>query len=448
MSYVDKIPQRIRYILGVAVLLAIMLSVSLSSAETGTGRRIDRMQSFLGVVIITLFMIATSKHPRSIPWRTVIIGYVMQFCLGCIVVKTKWGQDLFTWLASIAASLLEFSNYGTKFILGDTVGQMTSIFAISVFPAIIFFASFIQVVYYLGGMQWLLKRFGWVFYKTLGVSGSEAVAAAASPFVGQGESALLVKDYLPQMTRSEIHACMTAGFATVSGSTLQGYIALGVDAKSIITACIMSIPCSLALSKIRYPEKEESLTRGRMVEPSHSKEEVNVLHAIGNGAAIGMNLSLLILANLVAVISLVNLIDFLLTWLGQFIAIRQLTLELILGYLLYPFTWLLGVPAGDVLHVSQLLGLKFVANEFVAYNRLNDASSGPSVSSQLSVRGRTIAEFALCGFGNLGSIAMQIGALGTLAPDRKADVSRMAMSACVTGSIATCLSAAIVSMVM
>ncbi|KAJ2592586.1 hypothetical protein H4R99_006361 [Coemansia sp. RSA 1722] len=448
MTYVDMVPLWIRYIIGVGGLLAIILSVSLSSAENGTGKRIDRMQSFLGVIVITLVMIATSKHPRHIPWRTVIVGYLIQFCLGCIVVKTKWGQDLFTWLASIAASLLEYSNYGTKFILGDTVGAMTSIFAISVFPAIIFFASFIQVVYYLGGMQWLLRRFGWFFYKMLNVSGSESIAAAASPFVGQSESALLIKDYIPHMTQSEIHACMTAGFATVSGSTLQGYIALGVDPKSIITACIMSIPCSLALSKIRYPEKEESLTRGRMVEPSHTSEEVNVLHAIGNGAATGMNLSLLIMANLIAVISLVNLVDFLLTWLGQFIAIRQLTLELILGYLLYPFTWLLGVPTHDVLHVSQLLGLKFVANEFVAYQRLNDATNGPSVSSLLSLRGKTIAEFALCGFGNLGSIAMQIGALGTLAPGRKADVSRLAMSACITGSVATCLSAAIISMVM
>ncbi|KAJ2372883.1 hypothetical protein IW150_003895 [Coemansia sp. RSA 2607] len=400
------------------------------------------------ILVITLGLVATSKHPRSIQWHTVIVGFLMQFCLGCIVTKTQWGQALFSWLASIASSLLEFSNYGTKFILGDTVGAMTSIFAISVFPAIIFFASFIQVVYYLGGIQWMLKRIGWVFHKTLDISGCESVVTAASPFIGQSENVLLVKDYLPHMTKSEIHACMTAGFATVSGSTLQGYIALGVNAQNIITACIMSIPCSVALSKIRYPETEESLTRGKMVEPPRSTKEVNVLHAVANGAATGINLSLLIAANLIAIISLVHLVDFLLTWFGQFIAIHELTIELILGYVLYPFTWLLGVPAGDVLRVSQLLGLKFVANEFVAYQRLNDASSGPSVSSQLSVRGRTIAEFAFCGFGNLGSIAMQVGALSTLAPGRSGDFSRLAFSACVTGSIATCLSAAIISMVI
>ncbi|KAJ2389742.1 hypothetical protein GGI05_003407 [Coemansia sp. RSA 2603] len=448
MRYVVRVPLWVRYAISVSVLLAIVLSVSLSFKESSAGKRIDRMQAFLGVIVITLGLVATSKHPRSIQWHTVIVGFLMQFCLGCIVTKTQWGQALFSWLASIASSLLEFSNYGTKFILGDTVGAMTSIFAISVFPAIIFFASFIQVVYYLGGIQWMLKRIGWVFHKTLDISGCESVVTAASPFIGQSENVLLVKDYLPHMTKSEIHACMTAGFATVSGSTLQGYIALGVNAQNIITACIMSIPCSVALSKIQYPETEESLTRGKMVEPPRSTKEVNVLHAVANGAATGINLSLLIAANLIAIISLVHLVDFLLTWFGQFIAIHELTIELILGYVLYPFTWLLGVPAGDVLRVSQLLGLKFVANEFVAYQRLNDASSGPSVSSQLSVRGRTIAEFAFCGFGNLGSIAMQVGALSTLAPGRSGDFSRLAFSACVTGSIATCLSAAIISMVI
>ncbi|KAJ2725351.1 hypothetical protein GGI07_001359 [Coemansia sp. Benny D115] len=185
-----------------------------------------------------------------------------------------------------------------------------------------------------------------------------------------------------------------------------------------------------------------------MADPPRTSNEANVLHALGNGAALGINLSLLIFANLVAIIAMVHLVNFLLTWLGQFITIDSLTIELILGYLLYPFTWLLGVPSKDVLKVSQLLGLKFVGNEFVAYQRLNDTSNGPSVSSMLSVRGRTIAEFALCGFGNLGSIAMQIGSLGSLAPARKGDFSRLALSACITGSIATCMSAAIISMVM
>ncbi|KAJ2849408.1 hypothetical protein IWW36_002654 [Coemansia brasiliensis] len=305
------------------------------------------------------------------------------------------------------------------------------------------------MVYYLGGIQWMLRYMGKGFQWLLDTSGAESIVAAASPFLGQAENVLLVKDYLPHMTNSEIHTCMTAGFATVSGSVLQGYIALGVDPKNIITACIMSIPCSLALSKMRYPETEEPLTRGKIIEPPRSTEEVNVLHAIGNGAAIGMNLSLLIAANLIAVISIVNLADFLLTWLGQFVSIQNLTMELILGYVLYPYVWLLGVPKADVTRVAQLLGLKFISNEFVAYQHLNSATDGGKIlRDQLSPRALVISEFALCGFGNLSSIAQQIGSLGALAPTRKSEFSRLALSACITGSIATTLTAAIISMVM
>ncbi|KAJ2109532.1 hypothetical protein IW146_006320 [Coemansia sp. RSA 922] len=446
-SRAQRIPLRLRYLLGVVVLVAIVLSVSLTIPENNVGRRIDRMQSFLGIIIILLVMTATSTRPRSIQWRTVYVGLLLQFCLGCIVIKTKWGNDFFTWLASMASGLLAFANYGTKFLLGDSIGSL-DIFVITVFPAVIFFSAFIQVVQYLGGIQWIIKKLGWAFQQLLGTSGTESMVAAASPFLGISENVLLVKDYIEHMTCSELHACMTAGFATISGSTLQGYIALGVDAKNIITACIMSIPCSLALSKLRYPETEESLTRGVIVDPPRNTDEANILHALANGAAIGINLSLLISANLIAIIALVNLIDFLLTWLGQFVAIHQLTLELILGYVLYPYAWLLGVPHKDILNVSQLLGLKFITNEFVAYQRLTGETNGPALKILLSSRGLAIAEFALCGFGNLGSIAIEIGVMSTLAPSRKTDISRLVLSACITGSIATTITAAIVSMVM
>ncbi|KAJ2007916.1 hypothetical protein GGI04_001108 [Coemansia thaxteri] len=448
-SRLRRIPLWLQYLLGLSVLLSVVLAVSLAVPEDSTGRRVDRMQSLLGILVIMALLVATSKHPKSIQWRTVLVGCLLQFVLGCIVVKTRWGSDLFTWMASIASGLLGFSSYGTKFLLGDKIGGLSDVFAISVMPAIVFFAAFIEVVYYLGGMQWLLKKLGWVFQKLLCTSGAESIVAAASPFLGMSENVLLVKDYVEHMTNSELHACMTAGFATVSGSTMQGYIVLGVDAKNIITACIMSIPCSLALSKIRYPETEESLTRGVIVEPPRRTDQANILHALANGAAVGLNLSLLMAASLIAIISLVNLVDFLLTWLGQFIGIHQLTLELILGYLLYPYAWLLGVPSKDILSVSRLLGLKFITNEFVAYQQLTGSSNGSTaLKSFLSNRALTIAEFALCGFGNLGSIAIQIGTLGALAPSRKADVSRLALSACITGSIATTITAAIVSMVL
>ncbi|KAJ1996356.1 hypothetical protein GGI25_000419 [Coemansia spiralis] len=361
--------------------------------------RLARMQSFLGIIIITAALVFTSKNRKFINWRTVT----------------------------------------------DAVNS--GAIAITMFPTIIFFAAFIQTMYYLGGVQWLLRHVGWFFYKLLDTSGAEAVVASASPFIGQSENTLLVKDYLEHMTKSELHACMTAGFATISGSVFQAYVALGVDAKNLITACIMSIPCSLALSKIRYPETEEPITRGPVI-LSKRKKEANILHALGNGAATGMQLSLLILATIIGMVSLIYAINFFLTWLGQFVGISNLSLELILGYLFYPLTWLLGVPGRDVLAVSKLLGLKLIGNEFIAYSQLTGATGNPPVQDHLSPRGLMIAQFSLAGFANTGSVAQVIAAIGSLAPSRKEDVSRLALSACLTGATATMLTAAIVSMIV
>ncbi|KAJ2389741.1 hypothetical protein GGI05_003406 [Coemansia sp. RSA 2603] len=316
------------------------------------------------------------------------------------------------------------------------------------FPVIIFFAAFVQVMYYLGAVQWVLQHLGWFFYKTLGTSNAESIVASASPFVGQSENTLLVMDYLEHMTNSELHACMTAGFATISGSVFQAYVVLGVDARNLITACIMSIPCSLALSKIRYPENDQPAARSFPVKLKKREREVNILHALGNGAATGVHLSLLILATIIAMVSLIYAANFVLTWFGQFVGIHSLTLELILGYLLYPLTWLLGVPSKDVLQVSQLLGLKLVANEFVAYSQLTGVASGTAVQDTISPRALLIAQFALAGFANTGSVAQVIASIGSLAPSRKADVSRLAVSACLTGALATAMSAAIVSMIV
>ncbi|KAJ2710741.1 hypothetical protein H4R19_003596 [Coemansia spiralis] len=444
-TLLQPVPAYLRYLAGGAVLLALFLSVSLSAAVDKYGGRLARMQSLLGVAVITGILVCTSRTPKYINWRTVLVGYLMQFCLGCIVLKTQWGSDLFSWLAEIASGFLAFSRFGAGLLFGQGALNSGAI-AVTLFPAIIFFASFVQILYYLGGVQWLLKRMGWLFQKLLDVSGAESIVASASPFIGQSENTLLVKDYLEHMTKSELHACMTAGFATISGSVFQAYVGMGVDAKNLITACIMSIPCSLALSKIRYPETEEPVTRGNVV-LSKREKEANILHAMGNGAATGMTLSLLILATIIGMVSLIHAIDFFLTWAGQFIGIPDLTMELVLGYLFYPLTWLLGVPGQDVFQVSQLLGLKLIANEFVAYSRLVGADGSTAIQDSLSPRGLMIAQFALAGFANTGSVAQVIAAVGALAPTRKSDVARLALSACLTGALATMMTAAIVAMV-
>ncbi|OLY77767.1 Sodium/nucleoside cotransporter 2 [Smittium mucronatum] len=445
------IPERFRVIVYAVTVFAIFLVVTLTLPVSEYGGRGTRIQSLAGIVIVIFFMTLTSKYPRKIQWYTVITGQLLQFILGVIVLKTNAGLQFFKWLSEIASGLLEFSVAGTEFLFGEKLIEDYGGFAFTVFPAVIFFVALIQIVYFLGGMQWLIGKLSVFFTALMGTSGSESVVASACPFVGQGESAVLVSQYVEFMTKSELHAIMTSGFSTISGSVLSGYLSLGIDLTYIITSCIMSIPCSLAMSKLRYPETEESLTKGKAVKPKAETEDINFLHAAGNGAALGMTLSLLIAASLIAIISLLAFINFILTWLGQFVGINDpvLTLNLILGYILYPFAWLLGVPALDLLSVSKLLGTKIVANEFVAYSDLvTKDAKGNSVISSIEPRSRIIVQFALCGFANFSSVGMQIGAIGAISPPRKGDLARLALSAMFTGFISTCISAAIAGLLL
>ncbi|KAJ2139919.1 hypothetical protein IW145_000069 [Coemansia sp. RSA 521] len=440
---VDRIPEKMRYPVSGGIVVAIFLSASLGFPTNGGESRLARMQSFFGILVITTLLYVTSQHRRHINWRTVCVGYLLQLGVGCLVMKTRWGSNVFSWLARLTSGFLACSQAGTRLLFGQHIMDSGAV-AATMFPAIIFFASFVQIMYYVGAVQWVLDRVGLLFTKLMSTTRAEAVVAAASPFVGQSENVLLVKDLLNHMTRSELHACMTAGFATISGSVFQSYVALGVDAKSLITACVMSVPCSLALSKIRYPETEEPV---RDTAVSRREKESNVLHAMANGAATGINLCLLILATVISMVSLIYAIDFALSWFGHFVGISDLTLELILGYVFYPLAWLLGVPGPDVLQVAQLLGLKLVGNEFIAYSKLTGAGGGVAVQDHLLPRSRMIAYFALAGFANTGSVAQVIAAFGALAPARKGDISSLALSACLTGAVATMLTAAIVSMI-
>jgi CNT family concentrative nucleoside transporter len=362
----------------------------------------------------------------------------LQFLLGVFILKTQVGSDIFGWVSNMASYFLAFSKEGAKFVFGQDITKW-QIFAVAVLPGVLFFASFIQIVYYLGGMQWVIKKFAWVMVRLMDTSGSESVVAAASPFVGQGESALLVQPFIEDMTLSEIHSTMTSGFSTIAGSVLIAFIALGIDSRALITACVMSVPCSLAVSKLRYPETQTSLTKGTVTIPDSGDAEANALHAAANGAAQGMHLVALIVGTLIAVISLLALVDAMLSFFGAFLGFEKLTLVMVTKYFFYPFAFLIGIPLDDISAVSGLMSEKMFVNEFAAFIDL----AGLNKDGLISARGFLLTTFALCGFANFASIGIQIGCIGAMAPNRKGDLAKLAFSAMVTGTMSTFMTATI-----
>jgi concentrative nucleoside transporter, CNT family len=337
---------------------------------------------------------------------------------------------------------------------------------VTVIPPIIFFVSFIQLLYYWGWLQWAIGKFAVIFFYGMRVSGAEAVVAAASPFVGQGESAMLIKPFIPHLTSAELHQVMTSGFATIAGSVLAAYISMGISPLALISSCVMSIPASLTISKLRYPETEESLTTGKIVIPRDTDERPsNSLHAFANGSWLGIKIGGMIVAAVLCILSLLGLTNGLLSWWGRYLNIDDppLSVELIVGYLLYPIAFLLGVERnGDLLKVSQLIGIKIVANEFVAVrppspHNPKQATDRPSkfgtmtrdpTYATLSARSRLIATYALCGFGNISSLGIQIGVLSQLAPRRSGQVAKVAVSALISGVVATLTSASVAGMLI
>ncbi|KAG0165936.1 hypothetical protein DFQ28_008234 [Apophysomyces sp. BC1034] len=433
------VSSRVRSILYCAFTIAVIVVTVFCLPESPDSTRIQRLIALFGVLIFLASVFACSNNHRAVNWNTVSGGVLLQFLLALFVFRTSVGQSIFSWASAFARGYLSKAYYGTAFVFGDAVAN-SGTFAVSVFPTVIFFAATVQVLYYLNSLQWLLAKCAVVFKALLGVSGAESVVAVASPFLGQGENALLVKPFLPHMTNAELHQVMTSGFATISGAVLYGYISMGISPEALLTSCIMSIPCSLAISKLRYPETKIPMTAHEVKVPPSDEKASNLLHAAGNGAAIGMNIALLICANLISLLALLYAVNAGLTWIGNFLNIQNLTLQLITGYIFVPVAWLMGVPNNDLVTVGQLLATKIWANEFVAYQDM--------MKLVLPERTRMIATYALCGFANLGSVGMQIGVLGTLAPKRAGDISRLAVSAMMCGAISTWVSAAVAGMLI
>ena len=346
-----------------------------------------------------------------------------------------WESQLRNWFHTAIAAFRSGGFPRTK--------QLLSSFAFGVLPTIIFFSSLMSMLYYLGVMQKVVSFFAWIMQRTLGTSGAESLSAAANVFVGQTEAPLVIRPYVSKMTQSELMAIMVGGFATIAGGVLAAYVSFGIDAGHLITASVISAPAALLIAKVMQPETEHSVTMGK-VEIHVEEQESNLIEAAAAGATAGMKLAINVAAMLIAFLALIAMFNGLVGWTGTWFGFENAdrwSLEKGLGWLFWPLAWLMGIPATDCGIAGQLLGTKMVANEFVAYLQLGQVME--SQTQSLAPRTVTILTYALCGFANFGSIGIQLGGIGGVAPDRRGDLARLGLRAMFGGTLAAFMTACI-----
>ena len=396
----------------------------------------EQIISVLGLFAMLAIAWALSIDRKAIKWRPVIGGTLLQVVFALLILRTDTGRQVFDAIGAVITHFLDFTDAGASFVFGDRFKEFY--FAFKVLPTIIFFSSFITILYYFGVLQWVVKVFAKVMIRAMGTSGSESLSASANIFVGQTEAPLLIRPYVPTMTQSELMAVMTGGFATVAGGVMAAYIGMGVSAKHLLAASVMSAPAALVMAKLMFPEKEHSLTKGK-VEIEVERPWANVIDAASAGAGDGLKLALTVGAMLIAFVGLIALIDWPITSIGKAMGYDQVSLRWILGVLCRPLAWLMGVPWADAGQVGTLIGIKTAVNEFVGYVEMEKMVA----AGQLSERAQVIATYALCGFSNFSSIAIQIGGIGGMAPERRSDLARLGLRAMVAGSLACFQTAAI-----
>ncbi|WP_276362656.1 nucleoside transporter C-terminal domain-containing protein [Daejeonella sp. H1SJ63] len=423
----------------------------------------ERFTGLIGVVLIFAIAFLMSNNRKAINYRLVLSGLAIQTALAIFILKIPLGKTIFSWLGDAITRILNFSQSGASFVFGPLVNTANMskafgngnefIFFFNIIPTIIFVAVLVSVAYYLGIMQRLVKLIAYLVYKLMGVSGSEALSNVASAFVGQVEAQIMIKPYLKGMTMSELLASMTGSMACIAGGVMAVYIALGVPAEYLIAASLMAAPAALVISKIVWPETEISETKGK-VSLEIKKTNANLVDAISHGASDGLKVGLNVVAMLIGFIAIIALVDFVLGKIGfgldslglslSFIDIELKTLSLnqILGSLFSVFAYAMGVPGKDVQIAGSLMGTKMVINEFVAYLDL------AKVKETLDPKTILITSFALCGFANFSSIAIQVGGIGELAPERRTDLAKLGMRALICGTLASYLSATIAGILM
>lgn len=409
----------------------------------------ERLIGLVGIAFLLAVAYLASANRSAIRWKTIGWGLSLQLLFALFVLKIPFGQVALEKASAAVTKLISYADYGSRFIFGpltDGTGPEL-VFAAKVLPIVIFISSFFTVLYYLGIMQLIVLGMAKIMTRFMGVSGAESLGAAANVFMGQTEAPIVVAPYIPKMTRSELLALMTGGMSTVSGAILGAYIGLGVNAQYLIAASIMAAPASLVMAKILIPETQHSMTAGK-VELKIERQDVNVIDAAARGAGQGMKLALNIAAMLIAFVAIIYLLNGILGWVGGFFG-ADLTMEVIFGYLLAPIAFIMGVPWSEAVTVGQLIGVKIVLNELVAYGQLAQLQGygAEGAAAALSPKAEMIVTYALCGFANFSSIAIQIGGIGGLAPERKHDLAKLGLRAVLGGSFASFMTATLAGMI-
>jgi len=417
-----------------------------------------RFTGLIGIVFILLLAFLLSNNRSKINYRQVIIGLAIQLGLAIFILKLSFGQWLFQYLGNGISNILSFSDKGGAFIFGPLVNadlmaktfgsNEKVIFFFKIIPNIIFVALLVNILYHLGIMQWFISIIAKGVYKLMRVSGSEALSNVASAFVGQVEAQIMIKPYINGMTLSELLASMSGSMACISGGVMAVYISFGIPANFLLAANIMAAPGALVISKIVFPETQPSETQG-IIKIKVEKEYSNLLDAIAQGASTGFKVSLNVIAMLIGFIALVGLLDYILGMIGLGLShlglnltaigihLETLSFKQILGGIFSGFAWIMGIPTKDIHEAGSLMGTKMVLNEFVAYIDLKN------IKAHLDPKTIMISTFALCGFANFSSIAIQVGGISELAPNRRSDLAKLGIKALICGTLASYLSASI-----
>ncbi|XP_073812986.1 uncharacterized transporter YutK-like isoform X3 [Musca autumnalis] len=399
----------------------------------------DRPQKLASLAAPCFFIVCGyvfSTNRSAINWRLVITGITSQFILGIICIRWSVGRSIFECIGNRTANFLSFADEGSRFVYGDDIILNQGVFAFAILSVVFFFSFLISILYYMGVMQWVVMKLGWILSQMLGTTVCESVTAAANIVLSMTESAVLIRPYIKHLTASEIHSIMVSGFATVSGSVLAAYLSFGASPAHLITSSVMAAPAALAISKLYMPETEESKTAAGNIQLEKS-EDSSLLDAASNGASNAIQIVLGVTANLVAFVAFIAFLNAVVSWFGSLVGLEFIDFEWLFSKLFIPLAWGMGVPWEDCNEVAKIVATKTIINEFVAYERLGVLIANNAIST----RSIGIATFAVCGFANPSSMGMLIGILGAMAPKSRGIITSVAFRAFVVGSIVCFVSA-------